>query len=107
MDSPTQNTRSGILAGGNWIIDQVKIIDVYPKHEQLANIYGQSQGTGGSPYNVLLDLAKMGAPSRSKARVWSARTHWVNIFWTTARIMASTRNSFPFLPERVLLIPTS
>ena len=62
MDSPTQNTRSGILAGGNWIIDQVKIIDVYPKHEQLANIYGQSQGTGGSPYNVLLDLAKMGAP---------------------------------------------
>ena len=53
--------RSGILSGGNWIIDQVKIIDVYPKHEQLANILGQSQGTGGSPYNVLLDLAKMGA----------------------------------------------
>ena len=44
---------------GNWIIDQVKIIDVYPKHEQLANIFDQSQGTGGSPYNVLLDLAKM------------------------------------------------
>ena len=41
-----------MLAGGNWIIDQVKIIDVYPKHEQLANIYDQSQGTGGSPYNV-------------------------------------------------------
>jgi sugar/nucleoside kinase (ribokinase family) len=54
--------RSGILSGGNWIIDQVKIIDVYPKHEQLANILGQSQGTGGSPYNVLLDIAKMGAP---------------------------------------------
>ena len=56
------NHRSGMLAGGNWIIDQVKIIDVYPKHEQLANIHSQSQGTGGSPYNVLLDLAKMGAP---------------------------------------------
>ena len=50
-----------MLAGGNWIIDQVKIIDVYPKHEQLANIFDQSQGTGGSPYSVLLDLAKMGA----------------------------------------------
>jgi hypothetical protein len=37
------------------------MIDVYPKHEQLANISGQSQGTGGSPYNVLLDLAKLGA----------------------------------------------
>lgn len=53
--------RRGILAGGNWIIDQVKIIDVYPKHEQLANIFSQSQGSGGSPYNVLLDLAKLGA----------------------------------------------
>ncbi|MGB0356572.1 MAG: PfkB family carbohydrate kinase, partial [Opitutales bacterium] len=62
MSSDTQNhARSGMLAGGNWIIDQVKIIDVYPKHEQLANIFDQSQGTGGSPYNVLLDLAKMGA----------------------------------------------
>ncbi|MFP6899564.1 MAG: carbohydrate kinase family protein [Opitutales bacterium] len=57
----SQSGRCGMLAGGNWIIDQVKIIDVYPKHEQLANIYGQSQGSGGSPYNVLLDLAKLGA----------------------------------------------
>ncbi len=57
----TTDERRGILAGGNWIIDQVKIIDVYPGHEQLANIYGQSQGSGGSPYNVLLDLAKLGA----------------------------------------------
>ena len=36
----TTDERRGILAGGNWIIDQVKIIDVYPGHEQLANIYG-------------------------------------------------------------------
>ena len=57
----TQQDRRGLLAGGNWIIDQVKIIDVYPKHEQLANIFSQSQGSGGSPYNVLLDLAKLGA----------------------------------------------
>ena len=61
MDPQAENQRTGLLAGGNWIIDQVKIIDVYPKHEQLANIFDQSQGTGGSPYNVLLDLAKMGA----------------------------------------------
>ena len=61
MTLDTQHPARGMLAGGNWIIDQVKIIDVYPKHEQLANIFDQSQGTGGSPYNVLLDLAKMGA----------------------------------------------
>ncbi|MBA4148141.1 MAG: carbohydrate kinase family protein [Verrucomicrobia bacterium] len=54
--------RSGLLAGGNWIIDQVKMVDVYPQREQLANILSQAQGTGGSPYNVLVDLAKLGAP---------------------------------------------
>ncbi len=54
--------RSGILSGGNWIVDQVKIIDVFPQRERLANIRGQHQGTGGAPYNVLLDLALLGAP---------------------------------------------
>ena len=53
--------RRGILAGGNWIIDQVKLVDVFPQREQLANIRSQSQGTGGAPYNVLLNLSKLGA----------------------------------------------
>ena len=56
------STRRGLLAGGNWIIDQVKMIDVYPQRDQLANIRSQSQGTGGSPYNVLVDLARVGSP---------------------------------------------
>lgn len=60
MKASPASKRSGILAGGNWIIDQVKIIDTYPGLEQLANIKSQHQGTGGSPYNVLLDLAKLG-----------------------------------------------
>src|SRR5687768_3646877 len=61
MKSKSNSSRSGLLAGGNWIIDQVKMVDVYPQREQLANIRGQSQGTGGAPYNVLVDLAKLGA----------------------------------------------
>jgi sugar/nucleoside kinase (ribokinase family) len=56
-----KNPRRGLLAGGNWIIDQVKLIDVYPQREQLANILSQSQGTGGAPYNVLINLARLGA----------------------------------------------
>ncbi len=52
--------RNGLLAGGNWIIDQVKMIDSYPQPEQLANIREQTQGTGGAPYNVLIDLAHVG-----------------------------------------------
>src|SRR5947207_13432141 len=60
MKSKPASARSGILAGGNWIIDQVKLIDVYPQPEQLANIRSQAQGTGGAPYNVLVDLARLG-----------------------------------------------
>ncbi len=62
MKHKTANAHKGLLAGGNWIIDQVKIIDVYPQPEQLGNIRSQSQGTGGAPYNVLMDLAKTGVP---------------------------------------------
>ena len=58
----TSKNRQGLLAGGNWIIDQVKIIDVYPQPEQLGNIRSQSEGTGGSPYNVLVGLARTGVP---------------------------------------------
>ena len=48
------SSRSGVLAGGNWIIDQVKIVDVYPQPEQLANIRSEAQGTGGAAFNVLI-----------------------------------------------------
>src|SRR5437868_2361888 len=62
MKNQSTNGRLGLLSGGNWIVDQVKLIDVYPQPEQLGNIRAQSQGTGGAPYNVLVDLAKSGAP---------------------------------------------
>jgi sugar/nucleoside kinase (ribokinase family) len=52
--------RTGILAGGNWIVDAVKIIDTWPQQDALANIFSTSKGTGGSPFNVLIDLAIMG-----------------------------------------------
>jgi len=61
MKNKSASARSGLLAGGNWIIDQVKLVDVFPQREQLANILGQYQGTGGAPYNVLIDLARLGA----------------------------------------------
>src|SRR5258706_7300325 len=62
MKNQNTNGRRGLLSGGNWIVDQVKLIDIYPQPEQLGNIRAQSQGTGGAPYNVLVDLAKSGAP---------------------------------------------
>jgi len=54
--------RRGLLAAGNWIVDYTKIIDVYPTQDALSNILGESTGNGGSPYNLLIDLARLGAP---------------------------------------------
>ena len=56
------NTRHGLLAGGNWIVDAVKVIDTWPQQDALANIFSTAKGTGGSPFNVLVDLAIMGVP---------------------------------------------
>ncbi|MEK6795724.1 MAG: carbohydrate kinase family protein [Spirochaetota bacterium] len=51
--------RNGIMASGNWIIDHVKVIDTYPTEGMLTNITKEYRGTGGAPYNVLIDLARM------------------------------------------------
>lgn len=53
--------RSGIIAGGNWIVDHVKIVPEWPAQDSLATILSESHGNGGSPYNVLKDLALLGA----------------------------------------------
>jgi len=60
MNAPI-NARSGLLAGGNWIVDKLKVIDVFPQQDALANILEESTGNGGSPFNILIDLAKLGA----------------------------------------------
>lgn len=53
--------RNGILAAGNWIVDQVKMIDDYPEQDALTFITTQASSNGGGPYNVLKDLAALGA----------------------------------------------
>lgn len=41
-------------------MDYVKMIDVYPSENALANILEQSLGNGGAPFNVLKGIYKMG-----------------------------------------------
>jgi sugar/nucleoside kinase (ribokinase family) len=53
--------RSGIAAGGNWIVDRVKTVDRLPGRNMLANIRAEEASTGGGPANVLFDLARMQA----------------------------------------------
>ena len=53
--------RQGIIAGGNWIVDHVKVIDRWPEQDTLVSILRESSSGGGSPYNVLVDLVRLGA----------------------------------------------
>lgn len=57
----TKLLRSGVVAGGNWIVDHVKMIDCWPPQDALANITSQFSSNGGSPYNLLKNLARLGA----------------------------------------------
>jgi sugar/nucleoside kinase (ribokinase family) len=52
-------SRRGVLAGGNWIIDHVKMLDAWPSQDTLATITAQSDGNGGCPYNVLKNLSRL------------------------------------------------
>jgi sugar/nucleoside kinase (ribokinase family) len=54
--------RNGLIAGGNWIVDHVKMIDRWPPQDALANIRSQISSNGGAPYNVLKNLARLQAP---------------------------------------------
>lgn len=56
------DTRRGLLAAGNFIVDHVKRIDHWPRQDTLASIIDTTRSNGGGPYNVLKDLAAMGAP---------------------------------------------
>src|SRR5690606_24750006 len=59
--SKNHTNRSGLLAAGNWILDQVKLIDKFPVEQSLVNILGEYTSNGGSGYNILIDLKKLGA----------------------------------------------
>lgn len=57
--------RQGILAGGNFITDYVKVIREWPAQDTLASIVREEMSNGGGPYNVLKDLAVL-APDISR-----------------------------------------
>lgn len=57
-----KSMRSGIYAAGNWIIDDIKIIDEYPHQDGLTKIRTIKSNNGGAPYNVLKDLSILKTP---------------------------------------------
>jgi sugar/nucleoside kinase (ribokinase family) len=61
MSGSSGRTRSGVMAGGLFIVDHTKIVDRYPEPESLAEIGDQYASNGGGPFNLLVDLARLGA----------------------------------------------
>ncbi len=54
--------KPGIICAGNFIVDRLREVEVWPEEEMLAEILSESVSNGGGPYNVLKDLAAMEAP---------------------------------------------
>lgn len=74
------STSSGIIGAGNWIVDTTKIIDVYPSQDTLANITSEERNNGGGAFNILSDLAKLGAkfPLRAQGLIGQdADGNWI------------------------------
>jgi sugar/nucleoside kinase (ribokinase family) len=74
------NSRRGVACAGNWIVDHVKIVDVWPSIGYLSNILAEERGTGGAPFNVLVDLARLepSLPLRAMGLVGDdADGHWI------------------------------
>jgi sugar/nucleoside kinase (ribokinase family) len=51
----------GIVAAGLWLIDSTKYIDRFPEPARLATVSEVVVSNGGGAFNVLIDLAKLGA----------------------------------------------
>ena len=51
--------RRGIICAGNWILDVIHDIPVWPNKSDLVEISAQTMGVGGGAANVALDLASL------------------------------------------------
>lgn len=58
--SNSSDARRGICCAGSWIVDHVKTVNTWPLEETLANILAEDLGSGGSAYNLCLNLSRFG-----------------------------------------------
>lgn len=59
VDTLLMSERQGIAVAGNFVADQIKMIDAYPNKNMLASITAISGAIGGCVPNVGLDLARI------------------------------------------------
>jgi len=53
------NSRHGIISAGSWTVDRIKLVDQWPKEENLAQIIATDRQGGGSGHNLGVDIRKM------------------------------------------------
>lgn len=59
MSADPDKARRGFALAGTWIVDHLKIVDVLPNPGMLSNIFSEQMGTGGAPFNVLIQLGRL------------------------------------------------
>jgi sugar/nucleoside kinase (ribokinase family) len=57
VDEEGSVSNRGITGAGNFVIDHVKIVDLWPEEGMLSIILEERKASGGCAYNVLKDLA--------------------------------------------------
>jgi sugar/nucleoside kinase (ribokinase family) len=63
--------RNGITAAGTWSVDYTKVISQFPREGSCTSILSETVDNGGAPYNLLVDLCRLGVrfPLRAVGRV--------------------------------------
>ena len=62
MKTKPSASRSGLLAAGNWLTEEVKLVEAFPAPGRVAGVRSQSHVVSGSPAQVLTALARLGVP---------------------------------------------
>jgi sugar/nucleoside kinase (ribokinase family) len=55
---PNRDDRRGLAGIGTWIMDHVRMIDVWPQEQTLANVHKEYFSGGGLAHNLVVDVAK-------------------------------------------------
>jgi sugar/nucleoside kinase (ribokinase family) len=62
-----ESIKPTILAAGTFVVDYHKTVKHYPNERASAKITGEVISNGGAPFNLLVDLAKLGTRAKLKA----------------------------------------
>lgn len=65
-----KNTRAGITAAGTWIVDYTKVVSRFPEEGSCIQVLGETLGNGGAPYNLLVNLCRLGFTAPLRAVGW-------------------------------------